>query len=65
VLLANARSISARIRDIAAACRITERTAQNVVSDLNEAGYLHRQRTGRRKPGLFGGIWCAHSVTRY
>ncbi|MDQ1013486.1 hypothetical protein QFZ43_000035 [Streptomyces afghaniensis] len=48
VLLSIARSPSARIRDIAAACRITERTAQNIVSDLEEVGYLHRQRNGRR-----------------
>ncbi|MFF5011384.1 helix-turn-helix transcriptional regulator [Streptomyces phaeochromogenes] len=48
VLLAIAHAPSARIRDIAAACHITERTAQNIVSDLAEAGYLSRERDGRR-----------------
>ncbi|MFF0130379.1 helix-turn-helix transcriptional regulator [Streptomyces mirabilis] len=48
VLLTITRNPSARIRDIAAACHITERTATSVVSDLEQAGYLSRQRIGRR-----------------
>jgi DNA-binding MarR family transcriptional regulator len=39
VLLAIAHDPSARIRDIAAACHIAERTAQKIVSDLEETGY--------------------------
>ncbi len=36
------------MRDIAADVKITERAAQRIVSDLVEAGYLDRQRVGRR-----------------
>lgn len=48
VLVTVARTPTARIRDIAAACRITERAAQGIVSDLEQAGYLSRERVGRR-----------------
>ncbi|MFD0541815.1 MarR family transcriptional regulator [Streptomyces mexicanus] len=48
VLLAIARDPAARLRDLAAAGHITERTAHRVVGDLEEAGYLTRQRHGRR-----------------
>ncbi|MGZ3097083.1 helix-turn-helix transcriptional regulator [Streptomyces sp. H72] len=48
ILLALARDPARRLRDIAAACHITERTAQSIVSDLEAAGYLSRERDGRR-----------------
>src|SRR5690349_18764842 len=48
VLLAIARDPAARLRDLAAACHITERTAQKIVADLEQAGYLSREREGRR-----------------
>ena len=48
VLLAIARDPDARLRTIAAACLITERAVQAIIADLEQAGYLHRQRTGRR-----------------
>lgn len=48
VLLTIARDPAARLRDIAAACRITERTALAIVTDLEQADYLHRERLGRR-----------------
>ncbi|MGC9537560.1 helix-turn-helix transcriptional regulator [Streptomyces sp. UG1] len=48
VLLAIARDPDARLRTIAAACLITERAVQAIIADLEEAGYLHRQRVGRR-----------------
>ena len=38
----------ARIRDLAEAIGITERAAQRIVSDLVDAGYLTRTKTGRR-----------------
>ena len=38
----------ARMRDIAALLNITERAAQRIVADLVRAGYVHRQRDGRR-----------------
>lgn len=48
VLLAIARDPTSRISDLAAACHVTYRTAQNIVRDLEHAGYLHRERVGRR-----------------
>ena len=48
VLVEIARSPEARIRDIAAAAGITERTAQAIVADLEAAGYVSRTRVGRR-----------------
>jgi MarR family len=48
VLVEIARSPEARIRDIATAAGITERTAQAIVADLEAAGYLARTRVGRR-----------------
>jgi DNA-binding IclR family transcriptional regulator len=43
-----ARHPDARIRDIAAALGITERSAHRIVSELVEAGYISRTRKGRR-----------------
>src|ERR671927_98357 len=37
-----------RLRDIAEAVGITERTAAQIVSDLERAGYLSKTRDGRR-----------------
>lgn len=48
VLVEIARDPEARIRDIAAAAGITERTAQAIVADLETAGYITRAREGRR-----------------
>ncbi len=38
----------ARLRDIAAAVDITERTAGQIVKELDRAGYLSKTRVGRR-----------------
>lgn len=48
VLLAIAREPNARLRDVAASVGITERAAQAIVADLEAAGYLRRERVGRR-----------------
>jgi hypothetical protein len=48
VLVEIARNPAARIRDIAAAARITERTAQAIIGDLEAAGYITRTPAGRR-----------------
>lgn len=37
-----------RLRDLAAEAQITERAAQAIVRDLEEAGYVTRRREGRR-----------------
>jgi DNA-binding IclR family transcriptional regulator len=48
VLLCIADDPRARMRDIAATVDITERAAQRIVADLVAAGYVHRERDGRR-----------------
>ena len=39
---------TARLRDIAQTVGITERTAAQIVNDLEQAGYLSKSRDGRR-----------------
>ena len=48
VLVEIAGNTGARIRDIAAAVGLTERTVQAIIADLEAAGYLTRTRAGRR-----------------
>ncbi len=48
VLVALARDGDLRIRDLAQAIGITERTAQTIVNDLVAAGYVDRTRVGTR-----------------
>lgn len=48
VLLCVADNPNARLRDVAAQVGITERAAQRIVTELEEAGYLEREREGRR-----------------
>lgn len=48
VLLCIANDPSVRMRDIADEVQITERATQRIVSDLIEAGYVERERIGRR-----------------
>jgi DNA-binding Lrp family transcriptional regulator len=48
VLLCLHRDKDARLRDVAQIVGITERAAQRIVTDLVEAGYVKRERIGRR-----------------
>jgi predicted HTH transcriptional regulator len=48
VLLEVAREPDATVREIAARAALTERQAHRVLADLVSAGYLQRQRVGRR-----------------
>ncbi|MFI9551740.1 helix-turn-helix transcriptional regulator [Nonomuraea endophytica] len=48
VLLEIARDPEARLREIAFTIGITERAVQGIVTDLEQAGYLTRDRVGRR-----------------
>ncbi|MEV5607415.1 helix-turn-helix domain-containing protein [Streptomyces sp. NPDC052225] len=47
VLAAIAEDQNARIRDIAAHCRLTERAVQKIISDLERSGFLSHTREGR------------------
>jgi DNA-binding IclR family transcriptional regulator len=48
VLIFIAGNPRARLRDVAEAIGITERSATGIVRDLEEAGYVRRSRIGRR-----------------
>ena len=48
VLLCIAHDRGARLRDIAASLGITERSAHGIVTELAEAGYVVKQKDGRR-----------------
>ncbi len=47
-LLLLAENPDTRLRDIAAALEVTERTAFGIVADLTESGYVVKERDGRR-----------------
>ncbi len=47
-LLCIARDPDVRLREIAASLDITERSAYGLVSDLADAGYIEKERDGRR-----------------
>jgi DNA-binding MarR family transcriptional regulator len=48
VLMRIAHDPGARLRDIAARLDITERSAHGIITDLTAAGYLVKQKDGRR-----------------
>ena len=48
VLLCIAENPAVRLRDVAELVEITERAAQRIVAELEEAGYLSHERIGRR-----------------
>jgi predicted ArsR family transcriptional regulator len=48
VLLCIAQDSEVRMRDVAARVGVTERAVQRIIADLEEAGYLIRERSGRQ-----------------
>jgi DNA-binding transcriptional ArsR family regulator len=48
VLLCLAADPEVRLRDVADSVGITERAVQHIVMELEDAGYLERERVGRR-----------------
>jgi DNA-binding transcriptional ArsR family regulator len=48
VLLCLARDPELRVRDVATQIGITERAVQRIIAELEAAGYLKRERQGRR-----------------
>ena len=73
-LLCIAHDPGTRLRDIAARLDITERSAHAIITDLTAAGYLAKQKDGRRNryqiqahlplPEAGGGTWIAHQIWR-
>lgn len=48
LLLLIARHPDARLRELANEAGVTERTAQGIVADLERAGYIKKEKVGRR-----------------
>jgi|LauGreDrversion4_2_1035121.scaffolds.fasta_scaffold08667_7 DNA-binding MarR family transcriptional regulator len=48
VIICLARDPEMRVRDIAIAVGITERATIRIISELEEAGYVHKEKIGRR-----------------
>jgi DNA-binding transcriptional ArsR family regulator len=55
VLLALARDPDGRVADLATAARISERATYRILADLERAGYVVRERDGRRNRYLVNG----------
>jgi DNA-binding transcriptional ArsR family regulator len=55
VLLCVAHEPQIRLREIADAVGITERAAHRIIAELEEGGYITRERQGRRN------LYCFHS----
>ena len=65
VLVCIAHDPGARLRDIAAELGITERTAYGIVTDLTEAGYVVKEKDGRRnRYEVQGHLPLRDSITR-
>jgi predicted transcriptional regulator len=47
-MLLIAEDRDSRLRDIAGALDVTERTAHSIISDLTDAGYVAKEKDGRR-----------------
>lgn len=66
VLVCLARDPEARLRDVAELVGITERAAQRILADLVDAGYVERERVGRRNRYRVGGEQpLRHPVERH
>ena len=60
-----ARDPDTRLRDLAAALGVTERTAFGLVADLTEAGYVVKEKDGRRnRYHIQTQLPLRHSLTR-
>jgi DNA-binding IclR family transcriptional regulator len=66
VLECVATNPAARLRDIAATVGVTERTAAQIVSDLEQAGYLTKTRVGRNnRYEVHDGLPLRHTKHRH
>jgi DNA-binding MarR family transcriptional regulator len=66
VLLCIARDPQARVRDIADHVGITERAVMRIIGDLEETGYLTKERDGRRNVyKVRGSMPLRHPIERH
>ena len=64
VLVVLSRRPDARIRDIADAIGITERSAQRILGELTEAGYVSKSRGTRSSATTPAATWWERSARR-
>jgi DNA-binding transcriptional ArsR family regulator len=63
VLICVAANPAARVRDVAELVGITERAVQRILGDLEDEGYLEREREGRRNHyRVQGGLPLRHPL---
>ena len=66
VLICIARDPEIRVRDLADLVGITERAVMRIVGELEESGYLERQRDGRRnRYRIRDNLPLRHSIERH
>lgn len=66
VFLCVVKDPEARLRDIAEIVGITERATQRIMSDLVEAGYIERDKAGRRNVyRVPAGLQMRHPMDRH
>ena len=66
VLLCLARDSTMRMRDLASEVGITERAIQDIISDLEAAGYVERVLTGRRNSyRIDEGLHLRHPIEQH
>jgi DNA-binding MarR family transcriptional regulator len=65
VLLCLARDPNVRMRDVAETVGITERAAQRILGDLVEAGYVERERVGRRNRYTINGVTAMRHAAQH
>jgi DNA-binding Lrp family transcriptional regulator len=66
VLLCLAKDASMVMRDIADEVGITERAVQRIIADLDDAGYIERDREGRRNTyRVFADLPLRHSLEEH
>jgi len=66
VLFCISQDQDVRLRDVATTVGITERAAQRIVAELEEAGYLNHERQGRRNHyEIIDDAPLRHSVERH
>jgi DNA-binding transcriptional ArsR family regulator len=66
VLLCIAQDPEARVRDLAARVGVTERAVHRILTELEEAGYLKKERDGRRNHyEVRGALPLRHPVERH
>jgi DNA-binding transcriptional ArsR family regulator len=66
VVMCIAQEPEARVRDVAERVGVTERAVHRILGELEEAGYLRKEREGRRnRYEVRGGLPLRHPIERH